>query len=292
MHRNLDKNADKNVDRNVDRNAPRNAPKNLVLSIGALVGLGTVGLSTTCAAADSTANDYWVRASVAAWMAPLDGDFAYGVNGGTGDSASTDELGLDDSEVNLMGEISLQIPFFLDVHLGGWNFGTEGRGQLTRDIAFGDQTFSASDMVATTVDLSDIYGEIAWGLNTDLVGASIGLAVHWMSAEIKLVDETASLSDSADGSFPIPALALRAHVNPLDVLGVEAVVHGLSLGLGDVEANVLDARLQVVYRPLAMLGVFAGYRHLLIDIAADDGEDKAAIDVTLSGPYLGLLAQF
>jgi hypothetical protein len=41
-----------------------------------------------------------------------------------------------------------------------------------------------------------------------------------------------------------------------------------------------------------MLGLILGYRHMILDIELDDNADQARIDLDLSGPFLGLLAQF
>src|SRR5690606_30326034 len=148
-------------------------------------------------------------------------------------AVTVDEVGLGDSETNLMGEVSLQLPFFLDFHVGGWAFGTSGSGTITRNITIEDQTFVAGTTVTSKVDLSDFYGEIAWGLNFDLVGFSIGLAGHFLSVDGEL-RSTVQNADF-DGDAPVPLVAVRAHVNPLASLGFEAVLHGLSLSVGDFD---------------------------------------------------------
>lgn len=245
---------------------------------------------TLVSAADDTANDYWIRLQANAWFAPLDGNFAYTDNNVPPTSMSVDEIGLGDSETNLMAEVSLQLPFFLDFHVGGWTFGTSGSNTLSRDIEFGDVTFNASDTITSKIDLSDFYGEIAWGLNFDLVGFSIGLAAHFLSVDGELRSTTQNAD--FDGSIPVPMVAVRAHVNPLASLGFEGVLHGLSLSVGEYDTTVLDLRLQAIYRPIDMLGVIGGLRHYVLDIEGKDGNEEVLIDLTLSGPFVGLVAQF
>src|SRR5690606_10573992 len=99
---------------------------------------------------DATANNYWVRLSGGAWLAPLEGRFAYGTDGDEGTETELSELGLADRETNLFVEANLQIPFFLDVHAGYWTFSTAGRGTLSQNIQFGDELFLATDTVDST----------------------------------------------------------------------------------------------------------------------------------------------
>lgn len=257
-----------------------------------LLALSAAVMPSALAAADSTANNYIARLSGGVWLAPVEGQFAYGTGGGQGTVVELGELGLEDSEANLYVEANLQIPFFLDLHAGYWSFGTSGSGTLSQTIEFGDETFVATDTVNSSLDVSDLWAELAWGINTDLVGASIGIAVHFMTIESSISSQSFTQSETFDESFPVPMLALRVHAHPLASLGFEFVGHGISVDLDEVEATILDLRIQAVWRPLDMLGVALGYRHFLVDIAAEDGEDSGMVDVTLSGPYAGLLAQF
>lgn len=258
----------------------------------ALLALSAAALPTALHAADATANDYWVRISGGAWVAPLDGNFAYGTEGAQGTEADLSELGLDDRETNLFVEANIQLPFLLDIHAGYWTFGTAGSGTLSRNIQFGDQVFVATDTVDSSLDLSDLWAELAFGINTDLVGASIGVAVHYLAIDSTLTSQTFAQSTTFDEAFPVPMLAARAHVHPLASLGVEFVGHGISLDLDEAELTLLDLRAQIVWRPLDMLGIFLGYRHFLVDIVAEADDDSGVLDITLSGPYAGLLAQF
>lgn len=258
----------------------------------AVMAVSAALLPSIVGAAESTANDYIVRLSGGAWLAPIEGQFAYGTGGSPGTSVDLGELGLDDRETNVYVEASLQIPYFLDLHAGFWSFGSSGTGTLSRTIDFGDETFVVTDTVDSSLDISDYWAELAWGLSTDLVGASIGVAVHFMAIESSISSRTFPQRETFDEAFPVPMLALRVHVHPWASLGVEFVGHGISLDLDEVEATILDLRAQAVWRPFDMLGVVVGYRHFLVDITADDGDDSGMVDVTLSGPYAGLLAQF
>lgn len=263
-----------------------------ILSRLTLLALSAAVVPATLVAADSTANNYIARLSGGVWLAPVEGQFAYGTGGGQGTAVELGELGLEDSEANLYVEANLQIPFFLDLHAGYWSFGTTGTGTLSQTIEFGGEIFNANETVNSSLDVRDLWAEVAWGINTDLIGASIGLAVHFMAIESTITSQSFGQSETFDESFPVPMLALRVHAHPLASLGFEFVGHGIRLDMSEVELTVLDLRLQAIWRPLNMLGVTLGYRHFLVDITAEDGDDRGMVDVTLSGPYAGLLAQF
>lgn len=263
-----------------------------ILSHLARLALGAAVLPSALTAADATANNYWLRLSGGAWLAPLDGSFAYGTGGDDGTKVGLDEVGLDERETNLFVEANVQLPFFLDVHAGYWALGTSGSGTLSQNIEFGDQVFLATDTIDSTLDITDLWAELAFGINTDLVGASIGVAVHLLAIDSTFTSRSSGESETFDEAFPIPMLAVRAHVHPFAALGLECVGHGISLDLDEGEVTVLDLRAQIVWRPWDRLGIFVGYRHFVVDILVEADDDSGVLDTTLSGPYAGLLAQF
>jgi hypothetical protein len=95
-----------------------------------------------------------------------------------------------------------------------------------------------------------------------------------------------------DENVLVPTLAVRAYVAPLDMFEVEAMVHGLAVPIGDVSGSFVAGQIQASYYPMDYVGIFAGYRHTMIDMEIDDGDMKAEANVALSGPFLGIAAQF
>ena len=66
-----------------------------------------------------------------------------------------------------------------------------------------------------------------------------------------------------------------------------AVTHEVG-DLGDQYNSFLDVDGQIEFSPIPLIGVFAGYRYLDLDI----DESGLFIDATLDGPYAGVLARF
>lgn len=241
-------------------------------------------------AADGGTWDFYLRGQVSATVAKLDGNAEYSKNGSASDSFSTADIGLGDSSVSPAVEIGLGMPLFdFHAHLGYSAFSTDGSKALTAPLDFGGQNFTGT--VDSKAEISDLYVEACWApLALNLGGVSIGLAAHQLS--LKTTISAGAVSATLDESAVLPTLAVRAYVAPLDMLEAEIVVHALSVPLGDLTGTYAYAQAQVAYYPMTYIGVIAGYRHTMIDIEIKSGNNKAVADLTLSGPYLGLAAQF
>lgn len=241
-------------------------------------------------AAEDGTWDYWVRVQASVGSIGLSGDASYKDGNIAGTSFDMADVGLDASETTPAFELGLTTPL-LSFHgyLGYQEWSTEGSATLTAPINFGGLSFNGA--IDSSASISDIYGEFCWGpIELDVAGFSIGLAVH----ELGLQTELSSSGQSAelDESALIPTLAVRAYVAPLDMLEAEVMVHGLSVPVGDASGTYFTASGQVSWYPITYLGVFAGYRHTMIDVEIESGSTKAMANVSLSGPFLGIAAQF
>jgi hypothetical protein len=244
-------------------------------------------------AADDVASDYWVRVMPAAWLVGFDGDARYTADGTTGDNLSLDDVDLANSEAGFGLEVSAKLPILFSFHAGGFQVGTDGSFTAAA-VDFGGQTFNGA--VDSSLDLTDLYGEADLQLlDLDLVGVAIGLGYHLMNTEMELSGGGATATLDEDVQFPV--IALRAHANlpVLTSLGAEAKIHWMELSLDDNSVSYIDATLQITWRPWEYLGFIGGYRHIAADLGFDDptgSNAEADVDITLSGPFLGLTAQF
>lgn len=248
--------------------------------------------SGIASAADEVASDYWVRIMPVAWFATLDGENQYAVNG-SGDNLQMDDVDLANSELVFGLEASAKLPILVCLHAGMFAFGTEG-SFTTAGVDYGGQTMTGQ--VDATTDLMDVYLEADLRpLDLDLVGVSIGVAYHFLQTEVSLNDGTNSAALDEDLQFPV--IALRGHVNlpMLTSLGAEAKIHWMDISYQDNHVSYLDATLQITWRPWEYLGFIGGYRHVVIDVGLHDPPGfnaDADLDITLSGPFLGLIGKF
>ena len=258
-----------------------------------LLPISLLFLGGAASAADDVASDYWVRVMPAAWLVGFDGDARYSEGGTAGDHLSLDQLDLANSEAGFGLEVSAKLPILFSVHAGGFVVGTDG-SFTTGGVDFGGETFTGN--VDSSLDFTDLYIEADLQLlDLDLVGCAIGVGYHLMNTEVSLSDGTNSAALDEDVQFPV--IALRAHANLpiLASLGAEAKIHWMELSYDDTGVSYLDATIQIVWRPWEMLGFIGGYRNVIADLSFDDPAGvnaDADVDLTLSGPFLGLTAQF
>ncbi len=258
----------------------------------ALLSATLLTLAVSGFAADAGTWDYWVRVQASVGSIGLSGDAAYEQSGVPGTSFDMSDVGLDSREATPAFELGLTTPL-LSFHgfLGYQAWSTDGSGSLSQTINFGGKSFTAGTNVESKATISDLYAELNWApIELNMAGFSVGLAAH----QLGLKTELSSTGQSAklDESMTIPTLALRGYVAPLDMLEAEFMIHGLAVPLGDVSGRFLHAQAQVAYYPMTYVGVFAGYRHTMIDLSVDSGGKKGDASIALSGPFLGVAAQF
>jgi hypothetical protein len=256
----------------------------------ALISITLLACAGTAMAADGGSWDYWVRAQVSGGLIGLSGDAKYTDQGVTGTSFSMADVGLDSSEATPNLEVSVGTPIF-DFHafLGYQAWETDGSKTLSSPIDFGGTNFSGA--INSKAELTDLYAEVNWApIALNVAGFSIGLAAHQLTIMTSL--ESSGVTTKLDESAILPTLALRAYAAPLDMLEVEVMIHGLALPLGDISGSYLTGQIQVSYYPMENIGVIGGWRQTMIDVEIEDGGKKAEANITQSGPFLGLAAQF
>jgi outer membrane protein len=216
-----------------------------------------------------------------------DGDFA--VSGGslTGTTVDMDDdLGFDDSEEYTL-EAALQLGSFR-LFAGYLPINFSGEGVLTETVDFNGETFVAGSHVDSDVDIDIYEAGLAWYLvNVDdlPVRVQLGpeLAVKYVDASVEMRNST-GLNESESVKAPVPTVGLRGRVAIADFLGVVG-----RAGYMEYQDNsFFDVDAQVEFSPLPLVGLFAGYRYLDVDI----DEDDVLIDASFKGPYAGALIRF
>jgi len=217
-----------------------------------------------------------------------DGIFAVSSEGIPGTKVDfDDDLNFGDSE-ELFAEIALNLGNFR-LAAGYLPIDFSGKGNLSQTIFFKGKPFLINSEVSSSVDM-DIYDlGLTWNiLNIDdlPVRVQLGpeLSVKVVDANVSMVDHTTGLSESDSLIAPVPTLGARARVGLSDWVALVGRV-----GYMEHDGNsFLDVNGQIEFSPIPLLGVFAGYRYL--DLEVD--ESGLFIDATLDGPYAGMFARF
>jgi len=217
-----------------------------------------------------------------------DGIFAVNSGGLPGTKIDfDDDLNFDDSE-ELFAEIALNLGNFR-LAAGYLPIDFSGKGNLTQTLIFNSKTFLVNSEVSSSVDM-DIYDlGLTWNiLNIDdlPVRVQLGpeLSVKVVDANVSMVDHTTDLSENDSLTAPVPTLGARARIGLSDWAALVGRV-----GYMEYDGNsFLDIDGQIEFSPIPLIGVFAGYRYLDLEI----DESGLFIDATLDGPYVGVLARF
>ena len=217
-----------------------------------------------------------------------DGEFAVSAGGFSGTPIDMDEdLNFDDSE-DFYAEAALQLGAFR-LFAAYLPLEFTGSGTLSEDIVFNGETFTIGTRVDSAVELDVFEAGLAWYLiNIDDLPTRIQLgpelAVKYVDATLAVDENLTGRSESESVAVPIPTIGLRARIALGDYFGLSA-----RAGYLEYDKNsFLDADVQVEFSPLPLVGVFAGYRYVDIDV----DEEDVLIDATLDGPFVGALIRF
>ena len=241
-----------------------------------------LSLSAPAAWADET-----VSIKVGYMMLSPSGEAAAEVNGiGTRIDVEND-LDLDDSE-EMMAEVALSLGDFR-LTAGYLPLSFQGDSILTRPVIFDGRLYPTGTPVASSVDLDILDVGLTWYfINMDDTPSRLQLGVELAAkitdAEASLDDRLRRRSESASATVPIPTIGLRGRVALADFIGINGRVGYLSYS----DNHFTDADIQLEVSPLPLIGAFAGYRY--IDVELD--ESDIYIDADFSGFYGGAFVRF
>jgi len=220
------------------------------------------------------------------WAPTFDASLA--VDGGTTFDPEDD---FDVSDENILGFRAFAGIGSHHLSISAFDFSFSGTDYVTQDISFGGSPIvtvgseASMDLDYTMVDLAYRYDLI--DLENVAAGFSIGpvLQAKIFDGTLEVTDEGTNTSDSADFSAVVPMVGVGLHVGILaDLLELRAQV----TGMGYDGNNIIDAYGEVVFSPLPLIEIAAGYRTLQIDVEADDVD----LDVDKQGIYGSLGISF
>lgn len=217
-----------------------------------------------------------------------EGSFAVGADslGGTRVDID-DDLGFDDSE-DFQVEAALQLGSFR-LFAAYMPISFSGNGVLTQNVNFNGETFVAGSRVESNVDLDIYEAGAAWYLiNVDDLPTRIQLgpevAIKYVDAYLDMESDIFGMKESKSAGAAIPTIGLRGRIALSDFLGV--IVRAGYLEYDD--NSFMDLEGQVEFSPVPLVGIFAGYRYLDIDVEEGD----VFIDARFDGPYVGAMIRF
>ncbi len=202
-----------------------------------------------------------------------------------------DDLNLDAGGQNVMYfAFEHPIPVVPNVKVKMTDMSSDGNGTISQNFELGGQTATASENVASKLDLTHTDYTLYWGLPLPIVTFDFGLTLRQFDGSMEVAGT--SYNAQADLDVTVPMGYLKA--------GVDIPLTGLSLG-GDInvisygDSGITDYDLNMTYVlpliPLLDVGITAGYRSFDLEINPDDfggSSDDLSAKATVAGPYIGL----
>jgi len=223
----------------------------------------------------------------------LDGEIGLSNSASTGADTIdlSSQLDLGDTEYAPIGRVGVDLGRF-DFQAWGFSSSTDGTGTVSAD--FGNITAGSS--VESELDLTLAQGRALFDVvDLDFFEAGLGLAVQWIDFNLDVHETVFGLDESVDVQQPVPLLAGRVGVDlgelsPIPV-SVELSAAGIWGSYGDLDGAVVDVEL-LARAQFGLLGVFAGWRQLQIDLEGKSGDKTFDGDLTTSGALLGVTLRF
>lgn len=191
------------------------------------------------------------------------------------------DLGFDEENASfLYVAIEHMIPLVPNVKLQRSEMSTDATSALTRDITFEGQTFSASEDISSTLDLSHTDATLYYEILDNWVSLDVGMTIRVFDGEIGVITSDGSLSANQSISAPLPMFYGKAQFDlPFSGFSVGAEANYLMVSGNGVSDVLVKAAYESPYR----LGVELGYRTFTFKL--DDIDDLYG-ELTVEGPYL------
>jgi len=198
------------------------------------------------------------------------------------------DLGFTDDSHNIIwASVEHPVPFIPNFKLTSSDLEVTASSVLSRDIVFGGETYTASEVVDTQIDMSNIEYTLYYELLDNWINLDAGLTFRQYDGVVTLnTDPTGSnLNESEVLDFTLPLIYLKGRVDlPLTGFFVDGEVNVISYD-GD---SISDTAVSVGYESDIGLGGKAGYRTFSMEVE----ESSFTSDVDFSGAYISVFFHF
>lgn len=286
--------------------------RNLGLSVTVLGAAMSLGLSLSSGVAHAAdkkpTNDHlpdWApkpppivvedrfRVEVLALSAGLDTDLRIDptlITQGTPINAE-DDLGLDDSDLLPLAEITLLPGERHLIRLSGFGIRRSAQKVIDRTIVFDEQTYLAGERVDSTLNLTMLgltYGYSV--VKTRRADVALTFGVQVIEVEANAVVRSRVVREAETGVTPLPLAGLEGRFDFNERWSAEARVQYLSVEFDEIDGTVLDARAALTWRKNPHLVFGLGYRNFAVEVESRDIDTPGIVDLQMDGPLLFMRA--
>lgn len=202
-----------------------------------------------------------------------------------------DDLGLDESKLLPLAEITLLPGDRHLIRLSGFGLRRSARKELDKTFVFDDQTYLPGEQVDSTLNLTMIGLTYGYSIvKTQRTDFALTFGIQVIEVEANAVVRSRVVRDSETGVTPLPLAGIEGRFDFNDRWSAEGRVQYLSVEFDEIDGSVLDARAALTWRlnPYLLLGL--GYRHFAVKVDSRDVDTPGFVDLRMAGPLLFMRA--
>ncbi len=195
-----------------------------------------------------------------------------------------DDLGFsDESHSDIWVKLEHPVPILPNIRFASSDLDASANSTLTRDIVFGDETFSEGSDVSSRFDMSNTELTLYYELLDNWISFDAGLTLRQYDGQVQISTSTTSAGENLD--FPVPLLYLDARIDlPVTGLFIDSTMNAASID----NNSISDINVSLGYETDFGLGARVGYRTL--ELTFDESDVEA--DLEFEGTYLNLFYHF
>lgn len=202
-----------------------------------------------------------------------------------------DDLGLDDSQLLPLAEITLLPGDRHLIRLSGFSLRRSARATIDRTIVFDDQTYLPGETVNSTLNLTSVgltYGYSV--VKKQRVDIALTFGVQVIQVDANAVVRSRVVRDSETAVTPLPLAGIEGRFDFNERWSFEARAQYLSVEFDEIDGSVLDARAALTWRMNPYLVFGLGYRNYDVQVDSRDLDDPGIFDMKMAGPLLFMRA--
>jgi hypothetical protein len=241
----------------------------------------------------------WEKGSLqlGGFVATFRSELTFGLSGAKNGSINAeDRLGLDSSltvfRVDALYRPGRSRRNQLDFTYGAYH--RSGNATLSQDLTVDGETFPVGSQISTVFNFDLIRGTYSYAfVQNQWLRLGLGVGVYAVPLKYGLEVDTLNGAISVQGgdvTLPLPALALRTEVQLVSKLFLKANVDGMYLDISDFRGSLVDANLDLEYRPWKHFGFGLGYNFVDVHVETESTHSDypgasfvGTVDVHFSG---------
>ena len=202
-----------------------------------------------------------------------------------------DDLGLDDSDLLPLAEITLLPGERHMVRLSGFGMRRSAQKRINRTIVFDDQVYQANELVDSTLNVTMLGLTYGYSVaKSDRLDVALTFGVQVIEVEANAVVRSRVVRESETGVTPLPLAGIEGRYDFNDRWSAEMRLQYLSVEFDEIDGSVMDARAALTWRKNPYLVFGLGYRMFGVEVDSQDIDTPGRVDAQMAGPLLFMRA--